>query len=119
MKKEKKPYKYTEIQRTDKLLFICPFCGLAFKGLAYHTRQKHKINAKELRRMFGLKSEYQLITPEIKERHRDIAIINQEGKKLMLTGIKTRYKKGHKGHTKDNWSNQALKELSIRQTKVI
>jgi hypothetical protein len=105
---------YKEIERNDKLFFICPICGLAFRALAYHTNQKHKISGKELRKMFGLKADYQLITPEIKERHREIAIEHNEGEKLIIVGEKTRYKKGSKGHTKENWSNQALKEMSKR-----
>lgn len=108
---------YREIQRTDKLLFICPFCGLAFKALAYHTRQRHKVTAKDLRKMFGLKANYQLITPNLKARHKQIAIDNNEGEKLKRVGKKTRFVNGHIGHIKENWSNQAIEELKRRVTK--
>ena len=102
---------YKEIIRDDKSLFKCPFCGEWFKALAYHTRQKHKISAKSLRKMFNLKSEYQLITPDLKEIHRHYALRDNMGKQLKRVGMKTRYKKGHIGHIKINWSNQALAEI--------
>lgn len=107
-----KPFK--EIMRTDKQLFICPFCGKEFQALAYHTNQAHNIKAKELRKMFGLKANYQLITPDLKQRHRESALRTNEGEKLKRVGKKTRYKKGHTGHTKDTWSPQALYEMSER-----
>ena len=110
---------FKEIARTDKLLFICPFCNLSFKALAYHTRQVHKIKARDLRKMFNLKSNYQLITPYLKARHRDIAIEFKQGEALKHRGLKTRYKKGSIGHIKKNWSNQALKELSDRRHKEV
>lgn len=101
-----KPFK--EIKRTDKLLFICPFCGLSFRALAYHTNRKHGIIGKHLRKMFGLKASYQLITHDLKQLHRNLAIKHNEGEKLKRVGLKTRYKKGDKGHTKDSWSPQAI-----------
>jgi len=107
-----KNFYYKEIERTDKLLFICPFCGLNFRALASHTWQVHNIKAKRLRQMFGLRSDYQLITNDLKERHRTLAINSNEGEKLKMSGIKTRYKKGHEGHI--IWSPQALSELSRR-----
>ena len=107
--------KFTEIKRTDKQLFVCPFCNKEFRALAYHTRQRHEISAKKLRKMFGLKSNYQLITPDLKERHRELAIENKEGEKLIRVGEKTRYKKGSKGHIRKEWSEQAIYEMSKRQ----
>lgn len=103
---------YKEIIRDDKSLFQCPFCAEWFKALAYHTTQKHKISGKTLRRMMGLKYNYQLITPELKEIHHNLAIHNKEGEKLIRVGEKTRYKKGHDGHI--DWSPQAKIELGER-----
>ena len=83
---------YKEIIRDDKSLFKCPFCGEWFKGLAYHTNQKHGITGKELRKMMGLKSNYQLTTNEIKERHREIALENEDShikENLLFKGKKT------------------------------
>ena len=110
---------HKEIKRTDKQLFICPFCDKPFRALAYHTTQKHGITGKKLRKMFGLKAKYQLITPAIKQRHRELAINNNEADKLIRVGQKTRYQKGHEGHTKDRWSPQALFEMSKRRKEEI
>ena len=99
--------RFKEIIRNDKMLFLCPFCDYWFKGLAYHTRQKHGVSSKRLKQIMGLKYNYQLITPELKERHRIIAIEHNEGEKLKIVGQNTRYIKGSKGHIKENWSLQA------------
>ena len=106
---------YKEIIRDDKSLFQCVYCGEWFKGLAYHTTQKHGISAKQLRKDLNLKATYQLITNDIKERHRELAINSGEGNKLKISGQQTRYNKKHLGHIKDLWSNQALNELSLRR----
>jgi hypothetical protein len=108
---------YKEIIQDEKGLFVCPFCSERFRALAYHTRQKHGISAKQLRKSMGLKSNYQLITDDIRERHREIALDNDEATKLILVGKNTRYKKGHIGHIKKNWSTQALKQLRDRGKK--
>jgi hypothetical protein len=105
---------YKEIIRNDKSLFLCPICEQWYRALAYHTTQKHGITGKQLRKILGLKSDYQLITHEIKSRHREIAIENNEAEKLKIVGVKTRFKKGHLGHIKNDWSKQALNELSER-----
>lgn len=107
---------YKEIIRDDKSLFQCVYCGEWFKGLAYHTVQKHGITAKQLRKDLNLKSTYQLTTNSIKERHRELAINSNEAEKLIRCGANTRYNKGHVGHIKKYWSNQALKELHDRRT---
>lgn len=108
---------YKEILRTDKLLFICPYCGVAFRALAHHTVQKHGISGEELRRRHGLKKNYQLITPCLKERHRTTALRDGMGDKLKEWGKISRYAKGHKGHIKEMWSPQAIEELRTRKTK--
>lgn len=113
---------YKEIIRNDKSMFKCPYCGEWFKALAYHTRQKHGIKAKELRKNLGLKSDYQLITPALRERHREIVMENKDShitNNLIIKGKKTRYKDGFEGHIKKNWSNQAIKEMSKRGKKTI
>jgi hypothetical protein len=111
---------YKEIIRNDKSLFKCPFCGEWFKALAYHTNQKEGVKGKTLRHMMGLKSNYQLTTPQIKQRHKDIVLQNKQShinKNLLIKGKKTRYKKGTPGHKKKNWSNQAINELKNRNKK--
>lgn len=107
---------FKEIERTDKLLFICPFCDKTFRALAYHTRQIHKISARHLRKMFGLKSDYQLITNDLRELHRNYALRDNMGEQLKSSGKNTRFKTGHTGHIKENWSNQALHEMSINMS---
>jgi len=111
---------YKEIIRTDKKYFVCPFCKEEFRGLAYHTYQKHGVTSKRLKRIMGLKSNYQLITDSIKDRHREIVMANKDShikENLLLKGQKTRYKKGDIGHIKAKWSNQAIKEMSIKGKK--
>ena len=111
---------YKDIIRDDKSLFCCPFCGEWFRALAYHTRQKHGIKAKELRQMMGLKSNYQLITPDLKSRHKEIVKDNFDThvkNNLINKGNKTRYLKGHEGHLKEFWSPEAIEEIKTRGRK--
>jgi len=111
---------YKEIIRDDKLLFLCPFCNSWFRALAHHTTQKHKITARKLRKMFNLKYNYQLITPDLKERHKEIVFENKESHikiNLLEKGNKTRYIKGDFGHLKTNWSNQSIALLRERGKK--
>lgn len=106
-----------DIIRTDKMYFICPFCGKEYRALAYHTRQAHGISARDLRSMMGLKSNYQLITNEIKLKHQKDVINNAH----VLNNLKdspTRFKVGHLGHTKNSWSNQAIHELKTRKERI-
>jgi len=104
---------WKDVIRDDKLLFKCPFCGLWYRALAYHTRQAHNITGKHLRQLMGLKADYQLITPEIKERHRETALRDDMGTQLKKAGKNTRYKKGCAGHIK--WSAQAIHQLKTRR----
>ena len=108
---------YKEIIRDDKQLFQCPFCSEWFRALAYHTVQKHGVTGRTLRKMMGLKANYQLITPDLKARHREIAIENNEGEKLIRVGKDTRYKDGSIGHI--DWSPQAKRELGDRTSKMM
>jgi hypothetical protein len=108
---------YKEVIRDDKDMLQCPFCGEWFRGLAYHTIQKHGVTGMQLRKMLGVKSSYQLTTNDIKERHREIVMENKDSHiktNLIKKGNKTRYKKGFEGHIKKNWSNQAIQEMKQR-----
>jgi hypothetical protein len=101
---------HKEIIRDDKSLFKCPWCGDWFRALAYHTRQKHGITSQALKRAMGLKANYQLITHDLKLRHREIALNNIDVciiENLIMKGEATRYNKGCSGHIKANWSPQA------------
>ncbi len=105
---------YKEIIRDDKSLFKCVFCGEWFRALAHHTTQKHGVSGKDLRKMLGLKSKYQLITPELKDRHHILALEQEQSNCLKIIGLNTRYKEGHDGHIKILWSNQAINDLKHR-----
>lgn len=121
-RQEKERNGYIEIIRNDKLLFLCPFCKDErwFRALAYHTRQVHGITARRLRQLFGLKANYQLITPDLKARHQDIVRDNYESNvkaNLLDKGKRTRYKKGDLGHIKHLWSPQAISDMQKRGKK--
>jgi predicted transcriptional regulator len=77
-------------------LFICPICEKSFRGLVYHTRQKHKLSARDLRKQFNLPMNYSLQTPELKQRRKDKALENKMDLQLMNAGQKTRFCKGFK-----------------------
>lgn len=82
---------------TDKEgLFICPICLRKFKALAYHTRQKHKLDAKSLRELFNLPLNYSLQIPELKERRRQEALKYNMDIQLKRVGQHTRFQKGIK-----------------------
>lgn len=68
----------------------------------------------------GLKANYQLITPDLKARHREIVLDNskiQIKENLIRAGQKTRYKKGDIGHIKVAWSEEAIAQLKKRGKK--
>jgi predicted transcriptional regulator len=108
-----------EIKRTDKQLFICPFCSQTFRALARHTNQIHGITGRELRKRFGLKQSYQLITLDLRKEHQKLAYKHNMHERLIKLGRKTRYKEGHSGHLKNDWSEQALIELSERTKQMM
>ena len=85
------------ISREDGLL-KCPFCEKEkyFRGLVYHTRQVHGINAKEIRTMFHLPNNYSLQTKELKELRRKQALENKMDVQLISAGQRTRFKLGNK-----------------------
>lgn len=108
---------YLEVIRGEDSLFMCPFCGEFFRGLAYHTRQVHGVSGKRLRRLLGVKYNYRLVTDDLSERHREIVFDNVDSHinhNLLRCGEKTRYRKGSKGHVKGDWSPQALVEKKLR-----
>ena len=84
-----------KIEKDINGLFICPFCSKSFRALAYHTRQVHNVNARELRTMFHLPMNYSLQTKELKELRRKHALENNMDQQLIRVGQKTRFKKGY------------------------
>lgn len=73
---------------------ICQICNEEYQHLGSHIWHKHKIKAREYKRMFGLDYNHALITPEIKEKkqiqfnkHRDKYLKNLQTEKF-------RFKKG-------------------------
>lgn len=76
--------------------FKCPYCDGWYFALLRHVSQIHKINEKEFKIEFGLKSKSSFIQEDEREIKREsikkLGITNI----LIKNGIKTRFKKGQR-----------------------
>ena len=88
---------------------ICEICFLSFKRLLTHVRQVHKINERTYKKQFGLdlrKGICSRASSELsRQRTLDKAHICIEAN-LKTKGATTRFKKGSKGRTRDQLSQQ-------------
>lgn len=94
----------------------CEICGKYFTRVVSHVRQKHDMNEREYKLTYGFDLTKGLVSPESKEKSRQAALRNYNkviAKNLLDKGVKTRFKVGTKGRTKDMVFEQtriALKE---------
>lgn len=106
---------YGKIEYDNKGNPICEICGKSFKRVLSHVRQKHDMNEKEYKKMFGFDMTKGICSRESSFLSREKAYKNFNKvivENLIKKGIKTRFKKGSKGRTKDKISEQTRIRLS-------
>ena len=94
----------------------CEICGEFFNRVISHARQKHNINEREYKKQFGFDLKKGICSKESSQRTRIKTIQNYDKciKHLKVTGSKFRFKKGDKGRTKENVSEQTRLMLKQR-----
>lgn len=93
---------------------ICHICGRAYRKLATHIAQKHKMSAQDYKKEFGLNKRKGITSEQYKKKMRNHIIGNYKkvvAINLTQKGIKNRFKPGHAGRTRDLVSLQELKRL--------
>lgn len=118
MSSTKKPLpKIGEVSYDTQGKPICHICGNSFHRILCHVRQKHNLSARQYKKKFGLdlikgvcsRESHDLASQRNKENFETVV-----GKNLLLGGIKTRFKKGCNGRTKDKVSLQTKRKLRER-----
>jgi len=85
---------YGKIEYDEDGLPICEICGLSFKRVIAHARQKHGVSEREYKIEFGLDLKKGICSKESAEKSREIGLRMADS--LTDHGEKTRFKKGHK-----------------------
>ena len=99
---------------------ICEICGKEFDRVLTHARQKHKISARKYKKKFGLENIKGICSKESSEKTRSKTLLHRKlviDKNLLNNGVKTRFKKGSKGRTKDMMSTETRRKLAIQNKR--
>lgn len=95
----------------------CEICGLHFKRVLTHVRQKHFIDEREYKKEYGFDLYKGICSKESSEKSREKVFENYDKcieKNLIKKGGESRFKKGHEGRTKDKVSAQTKAMLKER-----
>jgi hypothetical protein len=98
---------------------ICEICGLSFKRLMTHVRQKHDMSAVEYKKFYGLDLHTGICSPDSAAIAREHALNNYDkviAENLLKGGNRTRFTNGHDGRTKEKVSAQTKARLKKRLT---
>lgn len=98
----------------------CEICGLFFKRVLTHVRQKHFIEEKEYKKEYGFDLYKGICSKESSEKSREKVFENYDKcieKNLIKKGNDSRFKKGGRGRTKDKVSAQTKIMLKERLKK--
>jgi hypothetical protein len=93
----------------------CEICGQHFDRVVSHVRQKHKLSALEYKKQFGFDVKKGICSQRSKNLSRSKAFENYNKViqlNLINKGLSTRFKKGSKGRTKEQISEQSRIRLS-------
>lgn len=105
---------YGEIKYNEEGNPICHICGEAHKKLMSHVWQVHGISAYDYKKEFGLDVGKGIMSEESKKKIRNKTLEHKEiviDKNLLEHGRKSRFKKGHRGRTKEYVSEQTRRML--------
>lgn len=96
---------------------VCHICGKGFKKLLTHVWQKHELSGNEYKETFGLEKKKGITSEETREllrqrvkEHYDLVVIQN----LIKGGVRSRFKYGDEGRTKDKVSEQTRRQLVTR-----
>jgi hypothetical protein len=88
---------------------ICEICKKSFHRVIAHVRQKHNMNEREYKKQFGFDLRKGICSKESSELSREKLFDNAEiclNDNLLKKGEISRFKKGSKGRTKNQVSEQ-------------
>lgn len=108
------------IQYNQDGLPICEICNKAFRRVIAHVRQKHNMNEREYKKQFGFDLRKGICSKESSELSRQKVLENSElciVQNLISSGEISRFKKGSKGRTKEQVSEQTRIMLKERLKK--
>lgn len=108
---------YGEIEYDPDGKPICEICGKSFNRVVSHIRQKHNMSEREYKTQFGFDLGKGICSPESAEKTRRKTLDNYDlviGQNLIANGQKSRFKKGSKGRTREQLSEQTRKMLVSR-----
>lgn len=113
-----------DLPKKGEILFldgkpICHICGKAFHRLMSHVRQKHGMTALSYKKTFDLNTTRGITSEESAKKSRD-AVFKYPNiiEDLTTNGVKSRFKKGSIGRTKDKMSLQELNRLKQESGRV-
>jgi hypothetical protein len=105
---------YGQVEYNKKGLPKCEICNKHFKRVVAHVRQKHDLDARAYKKQFGFDLSKGICSRESSEKSRVAVSENYDtvvSKNLIENGKKTQFKKGYKGRTKDQVSEQTRRML--------
>ena len=114
------PMAYGIIEYNDEGLPMCEICGKHFNRVISHVRQKHDMNERDYKLLFGFDLNKGVCSKESSERSRIKAFENYDtviAINLKEKGCKSRFKVGCEGRTRDKVSQQTFLALKERLTK--
>ena len=93
----------------------CKICGKWFKRVCRHVCQAHGMSAREYKKMFGYDVKRGIMSEERREHMRQQTLANGSYKHLLTTGVKSRFKKGHKyNYVRSAQTLKRLRSLGAR-----
>ena len=106
---------YGIIEYDEKGNPICEICRKPFKRVLNHARQKHNISEKEYKKKFGFDLYKGICSQESANKSREKLMLHYDkvvSENLLQNGKTTRFKKGSKGRTRDQVSEQTRLRLA-------
>lgn len=108
---------YGIIEYNDEGLVKCEICSLYFKRPIVHVRQKHFLTEREYKTQFGFDLKKGICSKESAGISREKVLENYDRcikNNLEIKGVKSRFKKGSEGRTKEKVSAQTKARLKKR-----
>jgi hypothetical protein len=91
---------------------ICHVCGKSFHRLMTHARQKHDLTAYQYKKKFDLNTSKSITSEESAQKSREAVHRHPELiEALRINQVKTQFKVGSKGRTREQVSLQELKRI--------
>lgn len=113
---------YGIIEYNEEGKIKCEICGKYFARVSSHVRQKHNMSAYEYKKAYGFDTTKGICSEKSRKKSSKKAYENYQkviAENLISKGSSTRFKKGCKGRTKEQLSEQSIIRLTnqINQAK--